>query len=413
MSIHLRVLTPTLALPLALLVWLTVGGLTPAYANRFGPPWQSRVVVDNATLYTQADSGSAPVGPLTRGALLVVVAESTAADGTAWTQTPDGWIPSQQVSEDDQPWIAEVTIPSVSIYARPSTKEPIRRTARQGDLLRVTGASPGIEGDTSVWWSTTEGYVSLRSLRESTTDWAKGWTLPAADAAPNGWWGTFRSQANVRAAASTKAPIVGTLGPGVRVKVLSQVTGDAVSGNTTWYMIDGGRYAGAVVHSSLVTRMPPPKQVVVDRPADAPAGVGTIVVSRAASSLTYLDANNQPQFTTYVSLGRAGVETPEGEYSTMGKYRYDNMSSANVAGADHDYYLPNVPFVQYYLDGGYAIHGTYWHDQFGLTESQGCINVTWTDGEYLFGLTQPQVADGDNARWATGDLVATPVMIVK
>src|SRR5579871_4033845 len=413
MSIHLRVLTPTLALPLALLVWLTVGGLTPAYANRFGPPWQSRVVVDNATLYTQADSGSAPVGPLTRGALLVVVAESTAADGTAWTQTPDGWIPSQQVSEDDQPWIAEVTIPSVSIYARPSTKEPIRRTARQGDLLRVTGASPGIEGDTSVWWSTTEGYVSLRSLRESTTDWAKGWTLPAADAAPNGWWGTFRSQANVRAAASTKAPIVGTLGPGDRVKVLSQVTGDAVSGNTTWYMIDGGRYAGAVVHSSLVTRMPPPKQVVVDRPADAPAGVGTIVVSRAASSLTYLDANNQPQFTTYVSLGRAGVETPEGEYSTMGKYRYDNMSSANVAGADHDYYLPNVPFVQYYLDGGYAIHGTYWHDQFGLTESQGCINVTWTDGEYLFGLTQPQVADGDNARWATGDLVATPVMIVK
>ena len=114
-----------------------------------------------------------------------------------------------------------------------------------------------------------------------------------------------------------------------------------------------------------------------------------------------------------MSLGRAGVETPQGEYSTMGKYRFDNMSSANVAGADHDYYLPNVPFVQYYLDGGYAIHSTYWHDQFGLLESQGCINVTWADGEYLFGLTQPQVADGDNARWATGNLTATPVMIVQ
>jgi lipoprotein-anchoring transpeptidase ErfK/SrfK len=137
------------------------------------------------------------------------------------------------------------------------------------------------------------------------------------------------------------------------------------------------------------------------------------VVSRSASSLTYLDADNQPKFTTYVSLGRAGVDTPEGEYSTMGKYRFDNMSSATVSNADHEYFLPNVPFVQYYLDGGYAIHSTYWHDQFGQVESQGCINLTWADGAYLFDLTQPQVADGDTARWAIGDLPATPVLIVQ
>ncbi|MBV9323291.1 MAG: SH3 domain-containing protein [Chloroflexi bacterium] len=413
MSLAVRVRTAALLAPVVLLASLACAGLSTAYANRFGPPWQSRVSVDTATLYAQADRTSAVVGPLSRGKLVVVVNESTAPDGTAWTQTPDGWLTSNQVTEETEPWIAEVTVPSVSIYARPNTGEPIRRTAKRGDLLRVTGASPGIDGDTSVWWSTTEGYVALRTLSESTSDWAKGWTLPSADAAPNGWWGTFRSQANVRAAASTKAPIVGTLGPGDRVKVLEEVAGDAVSGNPTWYRIDGGRYAGAVVHSSLVTRMAPPKQVVVDRPADAPAGLGTIVISRSASSLTYLDADNQPQFTTYVSLGRAGVETPEGEYSTMGKYRFDNMSSATVSNADHDYFLPNVPFVQYYLDGGYAIHSTYWHDQFGLTESQGCINLTWADGAYLFGLTQPKVADGNIARWAIGDVKATPVMIVQ
>jgi lipoprotein-anchoring transpeptidase ErfK/SrfK len=113
-----------------------------------------------------------------------------------------------------------------------------------------------------------------------------------------------------------------------------------------------------------------------------------------------------------VSLGRAGVETPEGEYSTMGKYKFDNMSSLTVSDADHEYFLPNVPFVEYYLDGGYAIHATYWHDQFGQVESQGCINVTWADGAYLFGLTQPQVAAADIARWAIGDLKATPVLIV-
>src|SRR5205085_7385575 len=117
-------------------------------------------------------------------------------------------------------------------------------------------------------------------------------------------------------------PVVGTLVPGDRIKVLSEVEGDAVNGNKVWYRIDGGRYAGAVVHSSLVARMAEPKAVVVPRPEDAPPGLGTIVVSRSAASLTYLDANDQPQFSTYVSLGRAGVETPSGEYSTMGKYRF-------------------------------------------------------------------------------------------
>ena len=122
--------------------------------------------------------------------------------------------------------------------------------------------------------------------------------------------------------------------------------------------------------------------------------------------------DNKPQFATYVSLGRAGVETPQGEYATTGKYRFDTMSSLTVANADHAYNLPNVPFVEYYLDGGYAIHSTYWHDQFGQVESQGCINITWSDGAYLFGLTQPTVADGDIARWAIGEIKATPVLIV-
>jgi lipoprotein-anchoring transpeptidase ErfK/SrfK len=343
---------------------------------------------------------------------VVVVGESTGPDGTEWTQTPDGWIASNQVAEDIQPWIAEVSVPSVSIFARPKAKDPIRRTAKEGDLLRVTGVAPGIEGDPSVWWSTTEGFVGLHTLRTATSDWASGWTLPDPSEAPAGWWGGIRSQANVRAAATTKAPVVGTLVPGDRVKVLSEVDGDAVGGNSTWYRIDGGRYAGAVVHSSLVTHIAPPRQVVAPRPDDAPTGLGTIVVSRSAASLTLLDADNQPRFTTYVSLGRAGVETPEGEYQTMGKYRFDNMSSTTVANADHAYFLPNVPFVEYYLNGGYAIHSTYWHDQFGQVESQGCINITWTDGAYLFGQTQPTVADGDIARWAIGEWKATPVLIV-
>jgi lipoprotein-anchoring transpeptidase ErfK/SrfK len=386
---------------------------TEVHATRFGPPWQARVVVDQTTLYTQPDLNAPRVGPLRRGQLVVVVNEPTAAEGaTTWTQVPDGWLVSSDIAEDFTPWIAEVSVPSASIYARPNPKEPIRRTAKQGDLLRVAGISPGIDGDTGTWWSTTEGYVGLQTVRASETEWATTWTLPTANEAANGWWGSIRSQANVRAAPTTRAPVVGSLMPGDRVKVLAEVGGDAVGSNTTWYRIDGGRYAGAVVHSSLIGRTPAPKQVLAPRPEDAPPGLGTIVVSRSSATLTYQDADNNPQFTTFVSLGRAGVDTPQGEYETMGKYRFDTMTSSSVANADHAYHLPNVPFVQYYLDGGYAIHSTYWHDHFGLLESQGCINVTWSDGAFLFGVTQPGVADGDIARWAI-NVPATPVLIVQ
>jgi hypothetical protein len=398
-------------MPLLAVVAYGTIDLAPAQASRFDPPWQSRVVVDQATLFSQADRGSAAVGPLSRGQLVVVVHELTGTDGKPWTQVPDGFILSSDIAEDMTPWIAEVSVPSVSIYARPSAKEPVRRTAKQGDLLRVSGVSPGIEGDTATWWSTTEGYVGLHTLREATSDAAKNWTLPDGSQATSGWWGAIRSQANVRAAPTTGAPVVGTLVPGDRVKVLGELNGAAVNGNATWYRIDGGRYAGAVVHSSLVSRMPEPKPVIAARPEDAPPGLGTLVVSRSAATLTYLDVDNKPQLTTYVSLGRAGVETPQGEYATMGKYRFDTMSSQTVANADHAYHLPNVPFVEYYLDGGYAIHSTYWHDHFGLVESQGCINLTWGDGEYLFNLTQPTVADGDVARWAI-NIPATPLLIV-
>ena len=44
---------------LASLAWLALSVL-PAHANRFGPPRQSRVVVDRATLFSQPDAGSAP-----------------------------------------------------------------------------------------------------------------------------------------------------------------------------------------------------------------------------------------------------------------------------------------------------------------------------------------------------------------
>jgi hypothetical protein len=259
-----------------------------------------------------------------------------------------------------------------------------------------------------MWWSTTEGYVHLDELAQSHNPWASLWSVPDGLLAPNGWWGSVISNANVRVGPTTDAPSIGKFGGGELVKVLYESPGQDILGSSTWYQIDGGRYAGGWVHSSLIKRANQP-QANTTPPRSGSASGRWIVVDRRRHSLTLVD-NGEAKFVTYVALGVAGRETPTGTYSTWGKYRADDMTSTSVRDPGGYYDLPNVPNTQYYRDGGFAIHGTYWHDVFGTDESHGCVNVTWTDGRYLFGETLPNVLDGQNTT-PTGQL-ATEVVIL-
>jgi lipoprotein-anchoring transpeptidase ErfK/SrfK len=48
-----------------------------------------------------------------------------------------------------------------------------------------------------------------------------------------------------------------------------------------------------------------------------------------------------------------------------------------------NYVLSNVPYVMYFY-GDYAIHGTYWHNNFGTPMSHGCVNMTTADARWLY-----------------------------
>jgi lipoprotein-anchoring transpeptidase ErfK/SrfK len=47
------------------------------------------------------------------------------------------------------------------------------------------------------------------------------------------------------------------------------------------------------------------------------------------------------------------------------------------------YNLPNVPYTMYFYRG-YAIHGTYWHNNFGSPMSHGCVNLATPDAQWLY-----------------------------
>ncbi len=80
------------------------------------------------------------------------------------------------------------------------------------------------------------------------------------------------------------------------------------------------------------------------------------------------EGSNQT-FKTLISSGKATTPTYPGMYSIQRKYPQDRMR-----GADYD--IADVPNVLYF-DRGYALHGAYWHNNFGTPVSHGCINLNF------------------------------------
>lgn len=68
--------------------------------------------------------------------------------------------------------------------------------------------------------------------------------------------------------------------------------------------------------------------------------------------------------------------------TVTGQFRvYVKLPATDMAGPG--YYLPGVPYTMYFYRG-YAIHGTYWHDNFGTPMSHGCVNLRTSDAEWVF-----------------------------
>jgi len=78
-----------------------------------------------------------------------------------------------------------------------------------------------------------------------------------------------------------------------------------------------------------------------------------------------------------ISSGLPGTPTVTGVYKIWIKLESTTMS------LEGEYNLPNVPYTMYFY-GDYAIHGTYWHNNFGTPMSHGCINLSKPDAEIVF-----------------------------
>ncbi|MGC9520642.1 MAG: LysM peptidoglycan-binding domain-containing protein [Anaerolineae bacterium] len=116
---------------------------------------------------------------------------------------------------------------------------------------------------------------------------------------------------------------------------------------------------------------PPPEP----RPGPGTGGEKWIDINLSAQRVTAY----QGQTAVYSALASTGTwRTPTvvGTFHVYAKYRYTPMSGPG-------YYLPNVPHTMYFYRG-YAIHGAYWHNNFGTPMSHGCVNLSLPDAEWFY-----------------------------
>jgi lipoprotein-anchoring transpeptidase ErfK/SrfK len=128
--------------------------------------------------------------------------------------------------------------------------------------------------------------------------------------------------------------------------------------------------------SPILPTAPPLPPSLTPAPLSIPSdGVRWIDVDLTHQLLTAYEGQNLVRITP-VSTGLTHTPTPIGQYHIWIKLRYDDMSGPG-------YYLSNVPYVMYF-HGGYGLHGTTWHANFGHPMSHGCVNLPTAEAEWLF-----------------------------
>jgi hypothetical protein len=113
-----------------------------------------------------------------------------------------------------------------------------------------------------------------------------------------------------------------------------------------------------------------------------------------SSQTLVLYRGETPIYATLVSTGVEGHDTPEGEFSIRRKMITDTMADLGAdVGEDDRYRIEDVPWTQYF-EGSVALHGAFWHGQFGMPRSHGCVNLAPRDAQYVFMHTWPEVPEG-------------------
>jgi lipoprotein-anchoring transpeptidase ErfK/SrfK len=113
-----------------------------------------------------------------------------------------------------------------------------------------------------------------------------------------------------------------------------------------------------------------------DIPDETSVGSGFWLEVDLTNQMLYAYQDDQLISGFKISSGTRSNETVTGTFKIYSKY-----PAIKMTGPGYD--LPDVPYSMFFYKS-FAIHGTYWHHNFGTPMSHGCVNMNTSDAAWIY-----------------------------
>ena len=167
-------------------------------------------------------------------------------------------------------------------------------------------------------------------------------------------------------------------------------TADSTDGSL-WYRLLDDKFEGYYYVPAKDIRLIPAQELAPISP-EIPLPDKRVEV-RLDEQLLLAFEHGRIVFATRISTGGRRLSgtytTPVGNFITFHKRPTRHMANGDIASNGFDF--PGVPWVLYITEGGISFHGTYWHNDYGIPHSHGCINMTPQAAKWLYRWTLPSV----------------------
>jgi hypothetical protein len=280
------------------------------------------------------------------------------------------------------PKLGRVTLFGADVFIEPSPRSDRVRKARRDEVLTILAEVKGeaIGPHNDVWYQIDDGYV-YSSLVQPVKDVQNDPIPELSKATP---WGELTvpvSQSRWTPAGDARP--ASKLYYGGVFRVISSLQDDA---GVWWYQLGAGvsHGAGPWIRASDLRRF----SVEELSPLSPEVADKRIEIHIGDQTLTAFESG-EPVLFTRVATGKGKNFTPRGSYRVWRKAIGQRM----IGGEGSDAYdLPGVPFPTYFTYRGIATHGAYWHNDFGVVRSHGCINMQSDLARWIWRWTTPTVS---------------------
>lgn len=246
------------------------------------------------------------------------------------------------------------------------------------------------------WYKTTKGLVAPadRMGQAAPSDF-KGVELGGEWHLPIGWVYGGREKASTYEIDVEKNR-VRTVGSVARFEAIQLTDRSVEIGKSTYREMANGKWIKQEQIRMTVPGEPPKELNPNEHWVDVNLARQTLIVFEGTT----------PVYATLVSTGKSSKikekdhATPIGQWRIREKHLTTTMDGDGTAAGDLPYSIEDVPFVMYF-NKSYAVHGAFWHRNYGVQMSHGCINLAPLDAKAVFFKTEPALPEGWHGVWSS------------